>query len=724
MSNKNFISNIVKIIILIMFTLIPFYNIIVNGIYNWHVRQPQFIEGGIEVIIYIVLSILSGMVISNKLVYAVFILGATYLSMNGVILPFIVSCIYFESICYIGMKFSHKEKGILKNFLAGTSIWGVFAIVSSLFGKGRIVDLILMTIILVAISFKLKTEDKYISTVSIVISKVKRISSIKNERVLFIIIVFFLLSLIAKTNTALDYDSLWYGLRPEHVLIGENSFYDNLGYSAFVYYYPKLMELFYLPISGFGDYSFIITANIYILILLILNFHKVLTCIFNKNNSEIFRLLIIAVVFSIPAIANISVTAKPDILGAFFTFSSFSFITMYLVDNDIENIFYALISMVLLTGTKQTYLLWGGIIFLISLISIIRCRLLKETFYKLFSYSIEKISRIIVLLSSIFFVTGIHYRTFKITGYPLYPVLIDFFNRLGFDANYPFKDFGLATVTPQIASKEIFFERLYQFVFNPNSLSHVIMLWTSSFTFFLIIYCIILIIQNYGSIKSTEKNCLDFYFKTCFLFLGSITIYYMTSMEQPDGNYFIIPIILISLIILYWIYEKNEIFTNNKFNMIIFVSFLLMNLPIAFVSHPSWEIGTKGFTNSVFVTNFESEIRNLNILDYNGIGKIAERLKYEFHDKRILSSYLDYTILGRMDAKLETFWEVESAHLSNEKTVSDYESFCKYVEYANIKGFLITNNDSTIFNDFVYKYINDNGYQYVILDEKAKFYCV
>ena len=162
---------------------------------------------------------------------------------------------------------------------------------------------------------------------------------------------------------------MWYGLRPEHVLIGEHSFYDYLGYSAYVYYYPKLMELLFLPISNLGDYSFIITGNIFVYILLIVSLYRLLNNMFkniDKNINYKFNLItwIILVIVTIPAITGITDSSKPDILGVFLTVCAFMFFTEFLSNKKkTELAILALVSLLLATGTKLTYLLWGGLLF-------------------------------------------------------------------------------------------------------------------------------------------------------------------------------------------------------------------------------------------------------------------------------------------------------------------------------------------------------------------------
>ena len=88
------------------------------------------------------------------------------------------------------------------------------------------------------------------------------------------------------------------------------------------------MELFYIPISGFGDYSFIQGANVLVfaLFLYAIKYYMDFFC----KGREDAKMLGVCVFASIPAFANISATAKPDILGAFFVFVAFIYFSLYL----------------------------------------------------------------------------------------------------------------------------------------------------------------------------------------------------------------------------------------------------------------------------------------------------------------------------------------------------------------------------------------------------------
>ena len=727
--NKNiFIA--ISLLTLCICTFIPFYNMLIKGVYSWHIRQPEFIEGGLEIVIFIIISFFLTQYNRKNSSRTLLACGMLYLSLNGVIIPFVVVYIYFEIISFIGSRILGKNKGIIKNFITGISVWLFFAILFSLINHGTINELRIITFLLLLVSLLKKTDQEYKTLASTLFCWINRISNDKKSIFIFTVLIFFIFSLVAKTNTAIDYDSIWYGLRPEHVLVGENSFYDYLGYSAFVYYYPKLMELFYLPISGLGDYSFIITANIFILIFFMTSFYELVSVVFKKNKSYLFKISFVLVLFSIPAIANIATTAKPDIMGALFTFLSFSFFVQYINNRDLDNIYYSLISIVMLTGTKLTYLLWGGVLFVaICIFVTIVIKPGKNEFKSILSLKNNK-QNIEILFFTIIGVLGVHYRTLKLTGYPLYPILIDAFNKIGFKSKYPFKS---SSVRIDLEFPDIngIIYRVYQFTFDPNNLGKVIMLWTSSILFYLIMLCMFkrLLIKSNTNSNESSKDKVTYYFRKFFkwilLFYILISIYYASSLESPDGNYFIIPIVFSVFILFYYILECDfEYKLEKDIIKLSFAAFILLHLVLSFVSHSSWSYGTKAFSSEIVINNYETSERNKQILEYNGIYNISNHLEEQFSNRRVISSAFELTMIDRIDAPIEAFNEIGNDYLSNGIITETYEKFCEYIGNANIKGFLVLSDDNSIFKDYVYEYIAKAGYSYKIEDKKGIFYCI
>ena len=86
--------------------------------------------------------------------------------MNGVIIPFITVYIYFEILLYIGfttlnLKREESVNSIIENFIAGISIWGMFAIICSLLKFGTFNDLRIMTVVLLILCILLNNKKKY-----------------------------------------------------------------------------------------------------------------------------------------------------------------------------------------------------------------------------------------------------------------------------------------------------------------------------------------------------------------------------------------------------------------------------------------------------------------------------------------------------------------------------------------------------------------------------------
>lgn len=709
--NKNVYKKVIIWISAIVLAVVPFYNLVINGIYNWHIQQPEVVEGGCEVLIFFMISLIIGYFGNyNKSGILILLCAFIYLSTNGVIIPVVFAYLYIECILYIGYvvcTLSIKQKvDRIVYFVLGISIWGTLAIIMSLFKHGTINELRWMTIVLF-IAF-LFLDEKRSYTIS-AMDLVKYINSIKNNKIvlfLIVLVIYIFCILFAKTNSALDYDSLWYGLRPEYVLVGDNSFYDYLGYSAFVYYYPKLMEFFYLPISGLGDYSFIISMNIFIMSLLIYSLYRLIKDIGKVKNERVVWVFLLSVC-TIPALANISATAKPDVLGCFFVVISLYFFTNYIVNRSTINIAFAYVSLALCTGTKETYLLWGGVTFIFYFLWTIK----DIVSGKLHILDIFR-ENLVVWIPSLFFILGIHFRTYLLTGYPIYPICVNLLNKLGFSARNGLKNSQISIITSSI-NVEVIAKRIHEYIFNPSDLSHVVMLWTSNVLVFLVV-----IFLCYYKKKEKSAVLIDIYAFVNF----TIMLYYMCFMSQPDGNYFIYPIIVISLVIICKI--NNGMIQEECIPRIMNTMFplIIVNIIILFISHPSWSYGTHVPDGKILRDNYETRTQNEISYQYNGYSEIVDYIRMNMGYQRIISSYLDYTVLGRIEGAVESYWEIENDHFSSGVIMQDYDSFKSYVMSANISGVMILNEDDTLLRYYTEKYIDEFGYSCEISDCSAVLY--
>ena len=703
------VKTITVILCAFILNFIPFYIIMIKGVYRWHISQPEFYQGGLELCLVMMIIFVGGIINKKRLFVPILIISCIYLSVNGVIIPTVTAFLYFGMLIYVGYIFVNSERDddlilvIMKSFISGIVIWGMGAIVLSLLKRGTINDLRIYTVVLfVAACIAAVRKDKEINIG-------KRINQILHyqynsyiESAIIVIITSVVLALFAKTNTALDYDSLWYGLRSEYVLVGQHSFYDNLGYMAFVYFYPKFSELLFLPINSLGDYSFVICANIVIFLMAILAIYYSL-----KRNvhgvGKKTKLVLLAGVASIPAFANISATAKADILGFYLVLCAFIFMQEYIETRRKVCFVYAIVCLGLCTAVKLTYILWGGILFIWALYIFI-AKERKQVRTRTFFDFIQK--KWLLIVSSIVTIVGVHYRTYKLTGYIIYPTAISFQNRI-FHNNHGYYLTKSNTISDKVDLQRVL-SRVFQFTFDPQPLGHVVMLWTSN------ILLVILVIWIFY-----KKRKIDLEYIVLMTVYIITAIYYMVSMSNPDGNYFILPIIVSFIIICSGIQSDTKL---EKTTMnVSMITVLVCMLPIMFVSHSSWVYGTKAFSKEIIADNFETSKKNQETFSYNGVSNIVEEVgAYSVNDKVIASS-VSSGLYFRFPCNLETYYELSLPNFSN-TGISQYDNFKKVMQFLSVKALIVDKNDETEFPGLVAQYVQDTGTVKVIEDNGAICY--
>jgi hypothetical protein len=724
---SRFFPFIIAVIILAL-TILPFYFIAIKGVYSWSMKQPAVWQGGLTVIAFVLASFALSAIFQKKAFYIVIALGLLYLSMNGVIIPFLAVYAYFEAIYLIGIGVrslgkSQASNDVIRNFIAGLCVWGALAIVISLCGYGRFEHMRLLTICLFAVSIWL-LRKKHAMPLCVTFKRYFEENTCSHSKIqllcLILLIYIFLIS-SAKSNTAIDYDSMWYGLRPEHVLIGEHSFYDNLGLESFVYFYSKLMELFLLPISNLGDYSFITIGNIFIFILLIvaINYY----CKDNLQLSGKKRIPILLVFSTIPAVAGIAATAKPDIMGVFLVFCGWFFYMRFLRTKDKESLMFSLLSLLLCTGTKPTFILWGGIVFVAIIVSLIASFIYKRVKGESHDVKEKKAvpkSTYIVAFSGVILTFGVHMRTFLLTGYPTYPSFINTWAKLGFTPNYPYKS-SYDDLTFNVPPENItaFFRHIFEYTMDPQQLGGVIMLWTSNTLLCLLVvwlYCKI-------SLKETGTRRLisiheKFFSIFTFIILLAVMLYFMETMVGAGGNYFILPIIVLSLYVIKS--AKRKMFT------FVCAALIVTQLPLMFVMHPSWTSGTKPFEMNVVTDNFETEKTNRKLFDYHGYGAIADYFINNQIAGTILGTGIESVggfVLWRLNATTEFSSDIDR-YFGSGIAYQSYDDFADYLDIEKVAGFVITKKDASLFTQYCLQYIEMNGYSQKIEDENGNLYII
>jgi len=701
-----------------------------NGVYGWHIEQPAVVEGGIMLIVFIIITTLCIEFFKEKAFAMLFIFACIYLALNAVIIPFIVVYIYFESLNFIGSAaVSIKKKDlsncITTNFVCGVAMWGAGAILLSLIGYGGFNHLRWLTLALVFVGLILNHRKKHKLMIVSFSDFIKNECTSTLSALLSSISVFFILGLTAKSNSSFDFDSIWYGLRPEQVLIGQNSFFDNLGLTSFVYFYPKLMELLFVPVSNLGDYSFIIIANIFVLILMMVAINKFICFMFpTKQNTASFKLSIILLLVSMPATANIAATAKPDILGIFFIVAAWYFFVSAVYEKRHSQLLFSLLSIFFAASTKPTFLLWGGILFIFVFLHVVYC-LIKRTFRLNDIITFKESGVLVIIITSMLTLFGIHYRTFLLTGFPYYPIGVRYFSILGFEPRNQFFFAEWGFITPGLTSPADMIFRLYQFTFNPSQLGHVIILWTSSFIAILIIAFALYFCKK----KIWNENLLVFFATLSSLI---IAIAYALTLGMPDGNYFVAPLIISQLMLIYYIFTFTENI-NIKVMKCIFgfttCLFLALQLTMTLISHPSWVPGTQAFNINIFRDNFTTRTFVENRQIWGGYREIADYISEHLNYSKIIvendamgtSAGISTMFFINTHAFIETTNDLQP-HFVNADLLSCYDSFEQYVIQTNTSAFVLNNNSPSRFRLQIEEFLIRNGYFRRVEDVGAVLY--
>ena len=314
---------------------------------------------------------------------------------------------------------------------------------------------------------------------------------------------FFILQM-NRSNVALDYDSLRYGLRSAYVLFPEG-FFSAHGQINSVYSYPKGLELLTYPLNYLSGYGFLLSFSLWTYLVLasvfgLLLFH------FQKNRKKLY--LGILCFFLLSSVGNMSLTMKTDLFTLLLQLSALYF---FLKGKRLQSCFLLFFSY----SFKPTAVVFStllGIVFLLAmLLEFFGKRSIKtnsqvntdrntntnasinaktginsniNTNYNRIQAKGEKwTSELPFVLFSLVYTGLITLRTFLITGLPFSTTFTGIFKAIGFHVNWPFNLDAHVDYSGELSFSESafsFFRRLFSFLFYPvgEDMAHVAIAWS------------------------------------------------------------------------------------------------------------------------------------------------------------------------------------------------------------------------------------------------------
>ena len=304
---------------------------------------------------------------------------------------------------------------------------------------------------------------------------------------------FFILQM-NRSNVALDYDSLRYGLRSAYVLFPEG-FFSAHGQINSVYSYPKGLELLTYPLNYLPGYGFLLSFSLWTYLALALVFGLLLFH-FQKNRKKLY--LGILCFFLLSSVGNMSLTMKTDLFTLLLQLSALYF---FLKGKRLQSCFLLFFSY----SFKPTAVVFStllGIVFLFTmLLEFLGKRNTKtntkenininantginsNTNHNTIQAKGEKwTSELPFVLFSLVYTGLITLRTFLITGLPFSTTFTGIFKVIGFHVNWPFNLDAHVDYSGELSFSESafsFFRRLFSFLFYPvgEDMEHVAIAWS------------------------------------------------------------------------------------------------------------------------------------------------------------------------------------------------------------------------------------------------------
>ena len=304
---------------------------------------------------------------------------------------------------------------------------------------------------------------------------------------------FFILQM-NRSNVALDYDSLRYGLRSAYVLFPEG-FFSAHGQINSVYSYPKGLELLTYPLNYLPGYGFLLSFTLWTYLALALIF-GLLLFYFQKNRKKLY--IGILCFFLLSSVGNMSLTMKTDLFTLLLQLSALYF---FLKGKRLQSCFLLFFSY----SFKPTAVVFStllGIVFLITML--LECfgkrntkantkenininantGINSNTNHNRIQVTGEKwTSELPFVLFSLVYTGLITLRTFLITGLPFSTTFTGIFKAIGFHVNWPFNLDAHVDYSGELSLSEStfsFFRRLFSFLFYPvgEDMEHVAIAWS------------------------------------------------------------------------------------------------------------------------------------------------------------------------------------------------------------------------------------------------------
>lgn len=553
--------------------------LLAGGILSWHLNQKEYHSMAVEILIlFFLFAFLYGIV--RKRIWrgaGTLVILSVFLWAHGVFLPVAVSGIYIIYLTSAGCFFNRLISGtqarfgqkdgcpvyrlLIGGFLSGCLLMILVFCLMSAVGIGAIGYLKLFVavsgcfLLIFGTVGRKKTGPWRGGKALVGEDMCSRGRFSWPTALCFAFMAVMLCIQAGRMNTALDFDSLWYGVRPQFILDNGHGIYENLGTIGVVYTYSKGWEVLTLPLAKLPSYSFLISFNLWLAVLVLFVSYRIARFYMEKG----YALFFTAVLSCLPGIMNMAITTKTDMATLLFQEIMIYYFLQYLKDGRFHwnNLALSGASFFMTWMLKPTALVFSSAIFAMSLLFLI----LKRHLPWGAGPGIKEKRRppesqragATVLLVSLCALSGIWARTMLITGLPVTSVFSSALTKLGLNLKYPFQVSGLPNSGSSLPLKERltgFGKRLFHFLLRPvgADMDHVILAWGGFLLFALLVVWIFCLFSKKRADNESERRLSSWLFVVFLPFLVVCTIS-LFLLVQVDGNYFMLLYVLTALVV-------------------------------------------------------------------------------------------------------------------------------------------------------------------------------
>ena len=492
------------------------------------------------------------------IIFTVSFISGTYLYLHQAATALIIVFIYVKALIWLGdilllfIRKKYKEESnitrMLNSFVIGSLFYIISVCIMSALHIASIEVLRVYTLLLTALTIVLYLWLRIFKVIeikpdSIFEEEFVKLSGKNYFCVGTAVMLSALLLQLGRINIALDYDSLRYGLRSLSVLIGNTGIYDKLGTVNDVYVYPKGLEILTLALNNEITFGFVLSFNYICAILMLICVYEIITVCTESINKAWLGVVLVSVT---PAVMNMSISAKTDIITLLMQLVSVLNICLYIKNRRNLYIIFALTALLASIIYKPTSLLFSFGIGVANLIYLFFEHILnknkpervkdKKSFDVSFIYQLA-----FPLLVAVF----VYARTYMLTGHIITSVYSSVWYKLGIQTKYPYtigiyKSGGMNMSSGE--SVDMIY-RLFQLFIAPTKEVHI---YIASPTVLIAVSAGVSIILSVRFLFKKNNNKEIFAYIAVLLVVDAlVSLISLFILNQIDGNYFILLFTLI-----------------------------------------------------------------------------------------------------------------------------------------------------------------------------------